>query len=98
LYHETPEAIFVHGGLPSDKAIFEASENDLLWNRGKYVGKKLLVVGHSVTDEIRMVGNKINIDLGCFSSGRLIGFDVMSNRIYEMGRKVDQVRQSDFCS
>jgi hypothetical protein len=75
----------VHGGLPSGKTLFEATEHELLWDRGAYEGKKLLVAGHSITDAVRLVGNKLNIDLGCFATGRLIGFDVISRRVYEAG-------------
>ena len=95
LYHETSEAIFVHGGLPSDKTIFEASEDEMLWNRGKYVGKKLLVVGHSITDSVRMIGNKLNIDLGCFMTGRLVGFDVLSRKIYEATGQKSGIKHND---
>ena len=88
-YHETDSAIFVHGGLPSDRDMDKISVHDMLWGSGRYSGEKLLVVGHRVTDKIYKDGNKISIDLGCFSTGRLIGVDVLSRRVYEVANLIN---------
>ena len=83
LSFEIPQAIYVHGNIPVGKNLKTATEDELLWDRGGYFAKKTLIVGHTVQDEIRHVGNKICLDLGCFMTGRLVGYDVMSGDVYE---------------
>lgn len=79
---EIPQAIFVHGNIPVGQSLKTATEDELLWDRGRYFGRKTLIVGHTVQNEIRHVGNKICLDLGCFMSGRLVGYDVLSGDVY----------------
>lgn len=80
--HENNAALFVHGNIPEGKTAKTASENDLLWDRGQYQGSKLLIVGHTITDFVKLT-DKLYLDLGCYMTGHLVGFDVITGTVYE---------------
>jgi len=52
------------------------SEEDLLWIRDEFLSSKMdfgkiVVHGHTPTDEPEVLPNRINIDTGAFATGRL---------------------------
>ncbi len=69
LYYETPEYIFVHGGLKPGVPLAEQDEEDLLWIRGEFItalddfGRKV-IFGHTPFKQPLLLPNKIGIDTG----------------------------------
>ncbi len=69
LYYETPEYIFVHGGLRPGVPLKEQDEEDLLWIRGEFIvsmedfGRKV-VFGHTPFKQPLVLPNKLGIDTG----------------------------------
>jgi len=69
LYYETPDYIFVHGGLKPGVPLEEQVEEDLLWVRGEFIasmddfGKKV-IFGHTPFRQPLVMPNKIGIDTG----------------------------------
>jgi serine/threonine protein phosphatase 1 len=69
LYYETPDYIFVHGGLKPGVPLKEQDEEDLLWIRGEFItamddfGRKV-IFGHTPFRQPLVLPNKIGIDTG----------------------------------
>ena len=69
LYYETPEFIFVHGGLKPGVPLKEQQEDDLLWIRGEFIASpedfgRLVIFGHTPFKQPLQMPNKIGIDTG----------------------------------
>lgn len=69
LYYETPEFIFVHGGLKPGVPLEEQQEDDLLWIRGEFITSpedfgRLVIFGHTPFKQPLQMPNKIGIDTG----------------------------------
>jgi serine/threonine protein phosphatase 1 len=69
LYYETPDYLFVHGGLRPGVPVAEQGEEDLLWIRGEFIaamddfGRKV-IFGHTPFRQPLVLPNKIGIDTG----------------------------------
>jgi serine/threonine protein phosphatase 1 len=69
-YYETPEFIFVHGGLKPGVPLTQQQEEDLLWIRGEFIasfddfGGRRVVFGHTPFRQPLVMPNKIGIDTG----------------------------------
>lgn len=68
--------LFVHAGIAPGVPIAEQREMDLKWIREPFLShgephEKVVVHGHSITDEPEDAGNRIGIDTGAYASGRL---------------------------
>jgi serine/threonine protein phosphatase 1 len=68
--------LFVHAGLRPGVAIEDQAASDLYWIRDDFLRYrdsfgKMVVHGHSITEEIDVRANRIGIDTGAFASGRL---------------------------
>jgi serine/threonine protein phosphatase 1 len=79
---EAGDYLFVHAGLRPGVALEEQKTADLRWIRDDFLNHrasfgKVVVHGHSITDEIDERTNRIGIDTGAFASGKLtaIGLD-----------------------
>ena len=69
LYYETPEYIFVHGGLKPGVALADQVEDDLLWIRGEFITSqedfgRRVIFGHTPFKQPLLMPNKIGIDTG----------------------------------
>lgn len=67
---------FVHAGVRPDIPLEEQSTNDLRWIREPFLGYrgqlgKVIVHGHTMTDEVERCRHRIGIDTGAYRSGRL---------------------------
>ncbi len=76
LYHRTPDTLFVHAGILPGRPLAKQTERDLLWIRNRFLDSDrdhglLVVHGHTPTDEPDVRPNRIGIDTGAFSTGRL---------------------------
>lgn len=68
--------LFVHAGIRPGVAVEEQHQSDLRWIRGEFLDDPrdhgfVVVHGHTITDEVEERPNRIGIDTGAFSSGRL---------------------------
>ena len=69
--------LFVHAGVNPEKSILEQNKEDFLWSRSdKFFDKnfkfeKIIVHGHTPEKEVVNFPYRINIDTGCFFSGKL---------------------------
>jgi serine/threonine protein phosphatase 1 len=75
-YAEVGDYLFVHAGIRPGIGISEQSPSDLRWIRSEFLRSridhgKMVVHGHSISDEVDICANRIGIDTGAFASGRL---------------------------
>lgn len=73
---EAGDYLFVHAGLRPGVLLEEQKPADLRWIRDDFLKHrdsfgKIVVHGHSITDDIDERGNRIGIDTGAFASGKL---------------------------
>ncbi len=77
LFHTLGNYFFVHAGIDPQKKLEEQTEKDFLWSRSKeFYDKnfnfgKIIVHGHTPEKEIINFPYRINIDTGCFFTGKL---------------------------
>jgi serine/threonine protein phosphatase 1 len=76
LYYETPDYIFVHGGLKPGVSLAEQREEDLLWIRGEFIAStedfgRRVIFGHTPFKQPLIMPNKIGIDTGAVYGNRL---------------------------
>jgi serine/threonine protein phosphatase 1 len=69
LYYETPDYIFVHGGLKPGVPLKDQEEEDLLWIRGEFIASpedfgRRVIFGHTPFKQPLIMPNKIGIDTG----------------------------------
>jgi serine/threonine protein phosphatase 1 len=73
---EIGDYLFVHAGIRPGVDLAAQRASDLRWIREDFLDcrddhGKLVVHGHSITDEVDLKPNRIGIDTGAFDSGRL---------------------------
>ena len=73
---EIGDYLFVHAGLRPGIALEDQATSDLCWIREEFLNHrdsfgKMVVHGHSITDDVDLRPNRIGIDTGAFASGRL---------------------------
>jgi len=73
---ELGDYLFVHAGIRPGLAIEEQALEDLCWIREEFLSHRdpfgrIVVHGHSITEDIDVRSNRIGIDTGAFASGRL---------------------------
>jgi len=73
---EVGDYLFVHAGLRPGVAVEDQSTSDLCWIREDFLSHrdsfgKMVVHGHSISQDIDERPNRIGIDTGAFASGRL---------------------------
>jgi len=73
---EVGDYLFVHAGIRPGIALEEQSTADLRWIRDDFLHHRdpfgrMVVHGHSITEDVDLRPNRIGIDTGAFASGRL---------------------------
>ena len=69
--------LFVHAGIDPRKKLIEQTKEDYLWSRSdiffdkNFKAEKIIVHGHTPEENIVNYPFRINIDTGCFFSGKL---------------------------
>jgi serine/threonine protein phosphatase 1 len=76
LTHQIGDYFFCHAGVRPGIALAGQSEQDLLWIREPFLRSRadfgaIVVHGHTPGHEPEVRRNRINLDTGCFASGRL---------------------------
>jgi serine/threonine protein phosphatase 1 len=67
---------FVHAGIRPGRLLADQTLEDLLWIRSPFLEagrhyEKIIVHGHTIVPEIEVLPNRIAIDTGAFSTGKL---------------------------
>ncbi|MBV9523522.1 MAG: serine/threonine protein phosphatase [Alphaproteobacteria bacterium] len=76
LSHGEGDFFFVHAGVRPGVALADQSPEDMLWIRDEFLRStadfgKIVVHGHTITDEPDVRRNRIGIDTGAFATDRL---------------------------
>ena len=77
--------LFVHAGVRPRIALEAQKPADLRWIRGDFLNHRrsfgrMIVHGHSITEEVDIQPNRIGIDTGAFASGRLTAIGLEKDR------------------
>lgn len=75
-YHIERDYVFVHAGLRPGMEIERQDANDLMWIRDEFLNSKrdhghIVVHGHSINTNVEFRDNRIGVDTGAYSTGRL---------------------------
>ncbi|MCP5365233.1 MAG: serine/threonine protein phosphatase [Hyphomicrobiales bacterium] len=86
VYHTEGDYLFVHAGIRPGTALGFQDDRDLLWIRDPFLSSdadfgKRVVHGHTITAEPEVRHNRIGIDTGAFSTGRLTCLVLEGNSI-----------------
>jgi serine/threonine protein phosphatase 1 len=73
---EVGDYLFVHAGIRPGVDLAAQKASDLRWIRDDFLDSrddfgKLVIHGHSITDDVDVRSNRIGIDTGAFASGQL---------------------------
>jgi serine/threonine protein phosphatase 1 len=77
LSHTVGDFVFVHAGIRPGRSMERQTRHDLLWIRGDFLHArsalpgKVVVHGHTICDEPKDLGHRIDVDTGAFISSRL---------------------------
>jgi serine/threonine protein phosphatase 1 len=77
LSYSSEKYLFVHAGIDSGKTLEGQSKKDFLWSRSKeffhkdFKAEKIIVHGHTPEKNYINYPYRINVDLGCYFSGKL---------------------------
>ncbi len=77
LIYSTKNHLFVHAGINPRKKLSEQSKEDYLWSRSReffskdFKSEKIIVHGHTPEENIISDPFRINVDSGCYFSGKL---------------------------
>jgi len=77
LSYSSDKYLFVHAGIDPKKELEDQTKKDFLWSRSKnffdknFKSKKIIVHGHTPEENIVNNAFRINIDSGCYFSGKL---------------------------
>ena len=69
--------LFVHGGINPEKTLKDQDKMDLLWSRSdqffdkNFKFEKIIIHGHTPVEKVINFPYRINVDIGCFFSGKL---------------------------
>lgn len=76
LTHEEGDYLFVHAGVRPGVPLDRQAPDDLLWIRDEFLNStvdhgKVVVHGHSISEQPELRANRVGIDTGAFATGRL---------------------------
>ncbi len=77
--------VFVHAGIRPGTPLTHQRVSDLRWIREEFMGftgahEKIVVHGHTITDEVDVQAWRIGLDTGAFASGKLSGMGFEGNQ------------------
>ena len=75
-YHTDGDYCFVHAGIRPEVPIEDQEMGDLLWIRDEFTQSSsrhdfLVVHGHTISEKVEVLSNRIGIDTGAYQSGLL---------------------------
>ena len=76
LYLLLPGWLFVHAGIRPGIPLADQTEHDLLWIRAPFLTSQLtggfrIVHGHTPEDDVVVTPHRIDVDTGCYATGKL---------------------------
>lgn len=91
--------VFVHAGVRPGVGLSEQTQYDLRWIREPFLSDStdhgfVVVHGHTITNEVDVVPNRIGIDTGAYSSGVLSALAIERSRrwlIQTNGEQTDRI-------
>jgi len=92
-YYETPDYIFVHGGLNPLLPLEEQAEEDLLWIRGEFIASmedfgRRVIFGHTPFKRPLVMPNKIGIDTGAVYGNFLTCLKLPEEEFFAKGLRI----------
>lgn len=73
---------FVHAGIRPGEALTRQRTKDLRWIRNEFIEhggpfEKIVIHGHTITEDVDMTAHRIGLDTGAYASGKLtaMGFE-----------------------
>ena len=74
--HTEGSYCFVHAGLRPGVSLENQAAEDIIWIRDEFIRSRknhgyIVVHGHSITEEVERMPNRIGIDTGAYYSGLL---------------------------
>lgn len=93
LYHTEGDYCFVHAGIRPGLTIEEQEVGDLLWIREEFTQSRsqhdyVVVHGHTISEEVESLPNRIGIDTGAYQTGLLTALvlEGTERRLLQTGR------------
>ena len=93
LSHVEGSYCFVHAGIRPDVPLADQQADDLLWIREEFIHSRvnhehIIVHGHTISDEVEFLSNRIGIDTGAYQSGLLTALvlEGQEQRLLQTGR------------
>lgn len=76
---------FAHAGVRPEVPLAQQKINDLRWIRNEFLDhrgtlEKIIVHGHSISDEVETLAHRIGLDTGAYASGKLSAMAFQDNR------------------
>lgn len=73
---ELGDYLFVHAGIRPGVPIEQQSEHDMMWIRREFLTfagshPRMIVHGHTISEQVEMMPNRIGVDTGAYASGVL---------------------------
>lgn len=92
LFHVVGDYAFVHAGVRPGVALSAQTAHDLLWIRHEFLNhraphEKVIVHGHTPSEEPQMLGHRLGLDTGAYATGVLTAV-----RLYGSEQRLMQAR------
>ena len=92
-YHTEGDYCFVHAGIRPEVPIEDQEMGDLLWIRDEFIQSSsshdyVVVHGHTISEEVEALPNRIGIDTGAYQTGLLTALvlEGSKQRLLQTGR------------
>ncbi len=92
LSHRAGAYLFVHAGVRPGVALADQRPEDLIWIRDEFTGSTadhgaIVVHGHSISERVNILPNRIGVDTGAYCTGRLSAVGLESDEIWTLEAK-----------
>jgi serine/threonine protein phosphatase 1 len=92
---ERGDYVFVHAGIRPGVALTSQSGSDLRWIRSSFLNHEgdfgaMVVHGHTITDDVEVRHNRLGIDTGAYSTGRLTALGIEGGDRWFLATEVDR--------
>lgn len=92
--------LFVHAGIRPGVPLEQQKTSDLRWIRDRFIDDArdhghIVVHGHTITDQVEELPNRIGIDTGAFASGRLTAIGLEGSQRWYLTARDASARGED---
>lgn len=89
LHERSGDFFFCHAGVRPGVPLDRQDPGDLLWIRDAFLSSrrshgKIIVHGHSITDDVDVAENRIGVDTGAYASGRLTALAIEGTQLWRL--------------